>query len=239
MIFIILSVGVLFFSGCARYQRQQPLHIQWLEENSKKQKDVEIRTKALTGKKCRKYFGRNLVKRGYQPIKIEIKNSSTNAYALSPRSISLPLSNAYQVYKNTKRHSSRRFIRYWGLTALVMLPVIIAWASLVAFAVAIATMFPPHAKIPATTTSLLTLVPVLAVTFPVGFFACCISAHKNSKMKRKIEKTLLRDNNQIKIWPGELFSSIVFVRVEDYNPSFSITLHDTVICNKLIFNVTA
>jgi hypothetical protein len=112
-IFLILNslFLLLFLSSCAKYDGKKlskpyaPVH----EKNN-----IEVAQKALTENECKEYFGgRNLLKRGYQPIQIYVKNNSDRTMYINPNYITLPLEPASSVAKKLHRDIGWKVTKYF------------------------------------------------------------------------------------------------------------------------------
>jgi len=79
---------LLSLCSCARY-RPQPLSPPW--QKGEEKNNVHASKKVLTEDECRKHFDRRIIKRGYQPIQLHVKNNTNKTYLLDTYKISLPI----------------------------------------------------------------------------------------------------------------------------------------------------
>jgi hypothetical protein len=73
---LLLLLPVLLLSGCAHYQARRLRSVPCAQEVSVK--GISVAAHALTIDDCKTYLGRNVIKAGYRPIYINIKNESPN-----------------------------------------------------------------------------------------------------------------------------------------------------------------
>ncbi|MBD3273562.1 hypothetical protein GF385_04415 [Candidatus Dependentiae bacterium] len=113
-IVISLTAGLLLLlslPNCAKYEGkklnspQAPIH---------EKDNIEVAKKALTQEECKEYFGgRNLMKRGYQPVHIYVKNNTNKTIYLNPDYIELPLESASSVARKMHRNVGWKVTKYF------------------------------------------------------------------------------------------------------------------------------
>ena len=68
----IFIAGSLFLAGCASYQATPLTNV--LSFSGGDRKGINVFAKALTKAECKKFFDRNVIAKGYQPIALKIEN---------------------------------------------------------------------------------------------------------------------------------------------------------------------
>ena len=92
--------------------------------NSQKLNNVTCSVKVFTQDDCRRYFDKNIIDEGYQPIQIAIDNQSRNYYLLSKNGISLPTVPPEEVAQKAHRSTVGRAAGY-GVAGLFIWPLLI------------------------------------------------------------------------------------------------------------------
>ena len=81
-------------------------------------------TKVLSEDDCRKYFDKNLIKKGFQPIQLTVHNDTKRYLVLKRDSLSLPLVPAEQVSGKAHRNTAGRATAY-GVAGILIWPLLI------------------------------------------------------------------------------------------------------------------
>lgn len=97
--------AMLLLSGCATYQATSlaaldPIHVKEYDQIE----SVSIGCKELSKEECEIYLGRDLTKKGYQPLQLTFFNNSEQTYIFRTSGVSLPLTDPEIVSK--KGHTS-------------------------------------------------------------------------------------------------------------------------------------
>ena len=91
---------------------------------SAKQAEVACAVKVFTKDDCRRYYDKDLIDKGYQPIQITISNQSKSYYLFSKDGISLPTVPPEEVAKKAYRSTTGRAVGY-GVAGLFIWPLLI------------------------------------------------------------------------------------------------------------------
>ena len=91
---------------------------------SAKQGEVACAVKVFTKDDCRRYYDKDLIGKGYQPIQITISNQSKSYYLFSKDGISLPTVPPEEVSQKAHRSTVGRATAY-GVGALFLWPLVI------------------------------------------------------------------------------------------------------------------
>ena len=116
---------LLAATGCAKYQATSlvPLHAEFTPY-AQTQSDVAIAAKALNKSECKRYLGRDVIKKGYQPVQITIDNRSKKHWVFSRQGVSLPCAPADEVAKLVHTSTAGRATAY-GVGGLIFWPLLI------------------------------------------------------------------------------------------------------------------
>lgn len=88
-------------------QEQQKAFIGNPESNS-----LQMITKVFDDNDCKKYLDRDVIKKGYQPVQILIKNKSSQTFYASPDRIALPLAPTEEVARSVHTSTTKRVAWY-------------------------------------------------------------------------------------------------------------------------------
>ena len=80
--------------------------------HTEQNKDVFIAAKAFNQHECERYLGKNLLKNGFQPIQIIIKNHSNKPLFFSPNNVSFPCTPLDQVIASARTSTAGRAAGY-------------------------------------------------------------------------------------------------------------------------------
>lgn len=114
-------VGVVFLAGCARY-KAQPLEKATLKKTRPAgERSVVFASQAFTKDDCKRYLGRNILAKGYQPVLVTITNNSKRYFRIMRANVSLPTVPACQVASRVHTSTVGRAVGY-GLAGIVIWP---------------------------------------------------------------------------------------------------------------------
>ncbi len=98
-------LGALSLTACANYRAMTLTNLSTdFIEKPFNLKEVSVGCKILNPTECKKYLGRNVIKAGYQPLQLTIRNNSLNNYLFSSSRIDLPCAKPDEV--SEKLHTS-------------------------------------------------------------------------------------------------------------------------------------
>ena len=189
-------------------------------------KQITIQAHAFSRKESKKHFGLNLLKRGYRPIELIIRNDSDHAYLLKPDNISIPVEKETKNIRKATRKSPLKTAKLWfsgsflGLTAvgLTLLFSSITLSDVITYPIFMIFLAIGTAE-------------VIAGAFVISSFttlvATSISTIKSKKRKKQLTKRVFsRKKEGIVIPEHTELKTIFFVPFNEYHPDFSITLED-------------
>jgi len=108
-----LVFPALAFTSCAKYESASLETITTeFAPLTEQVDDVAIACKALSKQDCKRYLGRDLIKKGYQPVQITVNNQSNKYLLFSPNSISLPCASAEAVASKVHTSTAARTASY-------------------------------------------------------------------------------------------------------------------------------
>jgi hypothetical protein len=111
----VVAVGsLLLLAGCAKY-KAQPLPR--LNHASSKH-GVSLEYKALNVAESKMYLGRDLLKKGYQPVHVSIFNNTNRSYQVTPSSFSMPVANADVIAQKAHTNTTGRAVGYGTVAVL-------------------------------------------------------------------------------------------------------------------------
>jgi hypothetical protein len=120
-IFLPFFVFVSFY-GCASYK---PTPLPNLQPDfapySESIEDVTLACKALSEEECKKYFDRDIIDKGFQPVQMTIVNDTDDAILFHPDGVSLPVCPPEEVAKKCHTSTAGRATAY-GVGALFLWP---------------------------------------------------------------------------------------------------------------------
>lgn len=124
-IWLCLTALLLTASGCATYRASSlPVLIPEFAPYSQEQNGVTLSCKVFTKKDCKTYLGRDLLRRGYQPIHVAIKNDTKKYLLFSAQGISLPCVSSEDVADKVHTSTVGR-ATCWGVAGLFIWPLLI------------------------------------------------------------------------------------------------------------------
>ena len=104
--------ALLALSGCAGYKAKP------LSRLGNSGDTWQLTYDAFDKKKCKKYLGRDVLAKGYQPVQIRINNNSSNSVYFSRKNISLSTADPLMVAKEVHFNTVGRAVGY-GTAAAV------------------------------------------------------------------------------------------------------------------------
>ena len=117
----------IILTGCASYRAatlQDYSPVTFVNVTESKNNSLLVAAKKLDETDCKNYLDRNVIRAGYQPIQLFIKNNSDKTYDFSPRRINLPCANYDQVASRVHTSTIGRVAGY-GIGALIIFPLVI------------------------------------------------------------------------------------------------------------------
>jgi hypothetical protein len=114
-LFASVSGALLLIAGCAHYNA---IPLKWLEDSTSTKKGVTLSYKVFTKADCKKYLGRDILKRKYQPLQLTIVNNTNDTYTISHNSLSLPTASIEAVAKKVHTSTVGRAVGY-GAAAIL------------------------------------------------------------------------------------------------------------------------
>lgn len=121
--FILLLFFLLVsFYGCASYKPTPLPNLQpEFATYSENIENVTLACKALSKEECKKYFDRDIIGKGYQPVLMTIKNDTNRYILFSPEGVSLPVCSPQEVAEKCHTSTAGRATAY-GIGALFLWP---------------------------------------------------------------------------------------------------------------------
>ena len=122
---VLAFVLLIFFSGCASYQATDlaVLEPQFVKQPSNL-KGVSIGCMRFSPEDCLAYLGRDILKKGYQPIQLTFYNETDQNYIFSTAGVSIECVRPEEVAKKVHTSTVGRVTSYTA-GALVFTPLII------------------------------------------------------------------------------------------------------------------
>jgi hypothetical protein len=124
---IIFTAASLFLTGCASYNalplNSMSSQVVSVSEPSNRA-NLVVAAKKLSRAECLKYFDRDVIKEGYQPIQLYIQNDTNDSYIFSLSRISLSTARPEEVADTVHTSTVARATLY-GAGALILWPLAI------------------------------------------------------------------------------------------------------------------
>jgi hypothetical protein len=112
---------LLTLTSCAKYKP----HSLTKPTNPVIQKNnIKTTAQRLSAADCRYYFSRNVLKKGYQPVQLYVKNQSNQTVVLDTSSINMQLENKDHVASRLHLDTTQRVVG-WGIGGLFLWPLLI------------------------------------------------------------------------------------------------------------------
>ena len=123
-ILVLFAVQTTLY-GCASYKPApltslQPEFAPYSETIEK----VTLSCKTLSKAECKKYFDRDIIEKGYQPVQLSIKNDTKKYILFSTQGVSLPVSSPEEVAEKCHTSTAGRAVGY-GVAGLFIWPLLI------------------------------------------------------------------------------------------------------------------
>ena len=113
---------LILLNACASYEPQPLPDLQpEFAAYSENIEDVTLACRALSKKECEKYFDRDIIGNGYQPVLITIVNDSDKEILFSPEGLSVPVCSPEEVAEKCHTSTAGRATAY-GVGALFLWP---------------------------------------------------------------------------------------------------------------------
>jgi hypothetical protein len=110
-------------SGCASYNAASlnglSSEVFSQSSNPASKAGVVIAARAFNKLDCRRYFDRDVLKKGYQPLQLYIQNNSSKSYSFSLSRMSLPYARSEEVAEKVHTSTIGRILGY-GVPGLVV-----------------------------------------------------------------------------------------------------------------------
>jgi hypothetical protein len=124
----LISTTLVILTGCASYNAapldsllSEAIHLPSSEKNN----DIIVTAKSYDRRDCKRYLGRDLISKGYQPVQLYIQNNTGRSYSFSLNRIDLPFARQEEVARRVYTSTVGRILGY-GIPGLVVLwPLII------------------------------------------------------------------------------------------------------------------
>jgi hypothetical protein len=115
----------LALTSCASY-RASPLNNPSpdLVSSTPQTEGISIVSQTFTRGDCKRFFDRDVIAKGYQPVQISIQNDTKNSYLFALNRISLPIARAEEVAEKVHTSTVGRATGY-GVGALFLWPLAI------------------------------------------------------------------------------------------------------------------
>jgi hypothetical protein len=124
-LYLILSSLALCGFGCASYKSTtMPILQAEFAPYSADQNGVTVSCKAFSPSESKRYLGRDVQAKGYQPIQISVQNESKSYILLSPQSLNVPLAPPEDVARLVHTNTVGRAAG-WGVAGLFIWPLLI------------------------------------------------------------------------------------------------------------------
>lgn len=118
-----LSLLMLFgLTGCAKY-RATSLKSLTVRSQTKKS-SISFSHKVFSASDCRRYLGRNVIRKRYQPIQITFTNNTDQYFTLSKHSLSFDCVSTKEVAKSVRFNTVGRVVGY-SILGIFLWPFII------------------------------------------------------------------------------------------------------------------
>lgn len=122
---LLLLFTFISFYGCASYQPKPLPNLQpEFATYSESIENVTLACKALSKEECKKYFDRDILGSGFQPVQMTIVNDTENAVLFHPDGVSLPVCPPEEVAEKCHTSTAGRATAY-GVGALFIWPLAI------------------------------------------------------------------------------------------------------------------
>jgi hypothetical protein len=118
-----LGIGAILLSGCAKY-RAQPLDRLATCVSNKKEPLIAFAYRALNKSESKRYLGRDVLAKGYQPVHITFSNNTNRYLNFSKANISMQCVSASEIAHKVHTSTVARATSY-GVASLFLWPLAI------------------------------------------------------------------------------------------------------------------
>lgn len=124
-LFLTIIAALASLTGCATYRASalNSLAPHLTSTISNSQQGVAIVAKKFSKSDCKKYLGRDVLKKGYQPVQLFIQNNTEKSFSFCLYRISLPQVNSEEVAKSVHTSTAGRATGY-GIGSLILWPLV-------------------------------------------------------------------------------------------------------------------
>lgn len=121
-----IALTALLLAGCASYHAAplSQLSPDVIQSRSTKNQDVLIAAKAFDRMDCKRYLDRDVIRQGYRPVQLYIRNNTDKNYIFALNRMGLPLARPEEVAQRVHTSTVGRAIGY-GVGSLILWPLII------------------------------------------------------------------------------------------------------------------
>jgi len=196
----LFSLSLLsLLAGCAGY-KAKPLSRLTTGAPAAQDETISMAYHLLTKDDCKKYLDRDVLKKGYQPIHITIRNNASRALMLSIDNISIPCVTVQEVAEKVRTNTALRALGY-GVAGAVCLPL---------------GLTTPPLTVP------------LTVTSGVFMLSSLIDGSKSAGANKRLYADFMhKELKDQLIKPLSVVNGLIFVPAVDFNKDdFAITLFD-------------
>ncbi|HSC25565.1 MAG TPA: hypothetical protein VLB80_05125 [Candidatus Babeliales bacterium] len=233
MSFVSFLIILVLLPSCMRvptYHRHSLHNVNTKFDYRNAERGVILQAKQLTIPEIQYLFGLGSAKlsKTFAVLYISIHNLSNIAYTFSPDNFDIELATYDDVIKSVKKTSTASRLTGAALSGIIVSPIPFDfWL----FCIASSHHLPSIVLAP------FVVAGIIAIPLGITFLAQGIkSAVMNSRIKKDFkEKTF---HQKVDINAGEKYEGLVFVKLSDYQPKFTITMHEKyTMQNNIVFNV--
>jgi hypothetical protein len=121
----LVSSSLVLLTGCASYQA---VSLNTLPQDTTTQlaqkSGVSVSSKVFDEADCKRYLDRNVIKEGYLPVQITIRNDSKHPMYFNPNNLNVTSESAREVARTVHTSTGGR-IAVWGIGGLIFFPLLI------------------------------------------------------------------------------------------------------------------
>lgn len=202
----VVAVGsLLLLAGCAHYKAKPLQHLTTTTDS----RNVTLSYKAFDKHECKKYLGKNVLRKKYQPVQLTITNPTEHTYTYSASSFSLPTVPAELVAKKVHFSVAGRAVGYGLVAATIFVPLTVIAAT---FSFCI---IPTLLYIPATVGA----APFAAASIIDGVKA----SSANKELDIDFSTKAIQSEGVLR--PGQTLNGLFFVPKKSFSNDFTFTLN--------------
>ncbi len=120
---LVVGAIALSITSCAKY-RSQPLTKQYISHDGQPAQPVSVSVKKFTVSDCKEYLGRDVIKKGFQPLQITVYNNTDQFLLFSKDGMTLTVASPEEVSKTVETSTVGRATGY-GVAGLFIWPLLI------------------------------------------------------------------------------------------------------------------